>query len=208
MEISLRIIHEAARSEANEVFARNGVEEALEYIRAELGDFELQDGLRTIYRSFQGSQTNHSTIEGQLITRIFHRLRCVLLLLTILEGPDIQFGVSSLKAQYLGRTILSFCRIQSIPRGGTNEDYYLVSWHNFTHLLLGGLALANEEHPDCISLLSLVNCEVCRWVIRELEYIDRGRWADSLKLFWQFRNVTDLVDILEAAQFPDQMPVE
>ena len=41
--------------------------EALEYVRAELGDVELQNGLRMIYRSFQGARTNHVTVEGQLI---------------------------------------------------------------------------------------------------------------------------------------------
>jgi hypothetical protein len=190
MEISLRTIYEAARSEAEEIYVRNGVEEALEYIRAELGDFELQDDLRTIYRSFQGSQTNHTTVEGQLITRIFHRLRYILLLSTILESPGIQFGISSLKVQYLGRTILSFCRIQSIPRDGSTEDYYLM-WYNFTHLLLGGMTLTNDEHPDCKTLVSLANRQVCRWVIGELEYIDKSKWANSLKSFWQYRGIND-----------------
>jgi hypothetical protein len=149
MEISLRTVYDVARTEKEGIFARNGVEEALEYVRAELGDVELQNGLRTIYRSFQGARTNHVTVEGQLITRIFHRLRCVLLLLVILEAPDIQLGVSSPKAQELARIVLSFCRLQSIQRDGPIEDYYLISWHNFTHILLGGMALATNEHPNC-----------------------------------------------------------
>jgi hypothetical protein len=52
------------------------------------------------------------------------------------------------------------------------------------------------------------NGEVCRWVIEQLEYIDKNKWARTLESFWQYRDVCDLVDILEAAQFPDPMPLE
>ena len=84
-----------------------------------------------------------------MITRVFHRLRCVLLLLSVFEAPSIQLGVLTQKSQYLGKIVLSFCRKQAIRRGGPIEDYYLVSWHNFTHLLLGGMALDVEEYPEC-----------------------------------------------------------
>jgi len=39
-----------------------------------------------------------------------------------------------------------------------------------------------------------------------LEFIGKGNWARTLEAYWQERNVADLVDILEAAQFPDPMP--
>ena len=93
--------------------------------------------------------TDHTTVEGQLITRIFHRLRCVLLCLSILESPTVQFGVMTQKAQYLGKIVISFCQKQAIGRGGPIEHYYLISWHNFTHLLLGGLALAIDDYSEC-----------------------------------------------------------
>ena len=149
IELSLRTVCTVTQNEQEGTFIRNGVAEVLGYVKAELGDSKLHKGLQTIYQSFQGTQTNHHTVEGQLITRVFHRLRCVLLLLTILEAPSVQIGVSCPKAQYLARIIVSFCRKQSIRRDGEITDYYLLSWHNFSHLLLGGMALAKEVHPEC-----------------------------------------------------------
>ena len=156
MEITLRVICEIAQNEEQGVASRDRVEEVLHYVRAELGDADLHGGLRTIYDSFQGQLINHTTVEGQLITRVFHCLRCVLLLLTILEHPSIQIGVSTLKAQNLGKVIVSFCKKQAIRRGGPIEDYYLTSWHNFTHLLLGGMCLTLEDYPERISPTDLV----------------------------------------------------
>ena len=46
---------------------------------------------------------------------------------------------------------------------------------------------------------------VCMWVISELEFIGKSRWARSLEAYWQDRDITNLVDILEAAQFPEPM---
>lgn len=43
------------------------------------------------------------------------------------------------------------------------------------------------------------------WVISELEFIGKSRWARSLEAYWQDRDITNLVDILEAAQFPEPM---
>ena len=148
MEISLTTVLTLACSEEEEAFSRIGVEEVEQYIRAELGDVDLQVGLQTIFRSFQGDMINHTTVEGQLITRVFHRLRCVLLLLAILEGPSIQLGVFTQKAQYLAKVVINFCRKQSIQRDGPIKDHYLISWHNFSHLLLGGMALATDEYPE------------------------------------------------------------
>ena len=153
MEITLRVVFEVARNEEEESTSRSRADEAVQYVRAELGDADLHAGLLTIYRSFQGDLTNHATVEGQLITRVFHRLRCVLLLLTLLEQPSIQIGVSTAKAQYLGKVIISFCRKQAIRRGGPIEDYYLISWHNFTHLLLGGMCLTMEDYPESKALI-------------------------------------------------------
>jgi hypothetical protein len=149
MEVSLRAINELVRNvqagQVNPVVNPN----LLHYIRAELGDLDLRDGILTISESFQGSLTNHATVEGQLITRLFHRLRCVLLIKAILEAPDIQSGIASPQVRDLGRIIISCCQKQLIGRARPIEDYFLLSWHNFSVLLLGGLALTEEEHPRC-----------------------------------------------------------
>lgn len=150
MEISLTTINNLVKKEEQLDFSRQEVDHALQYIRAELGDSDLHAALEAIYRSFQGSQTNHSTVEGQLITRLFHRLRCILLLHTILEANSIQEGIDLPNAKYVARAIVNFCRHQAIRRGGPIEDYYLISWHNYVHLLLGGMALQATEHPECI----------------------------------------------------------
>ena len=91
MEISLRTVLDLVRLEAQGRNTRFGLEATEHYIRAELGDPDLQAGLQAIFRTFQGLGTDHTTVEGQLITRIFHRLRCVLLCLSILESPAVQF---------------------------------------------------------------------------------------------------------------------
>lgn len=150
MEISLTTINNLVKKEEQLDFSRQEVDHALQYIRAELGDSDLHAALQAIYRSFQGAQTDHSTVEGQLITRLFHRLRCILLLHTILEANSIQEGIVLPNAKYVARAIVNFCRHQAIRRGGPIEDYYLISWHNYVHLLLGGMALQATEHPECI----------------------------------------------------------
>ena len=142
MEVSLRAIYNLACSEEDGEYSRFGLT-ATEYY---IGDPDLPAALQAIFRSFQGLGTNHTTVEGQMITRVFHRLRCVLLLLSIFEAPSIQLGVLTQKSQYLGKIVLSFGRKQAIQRG---EDYYLISWHNFTHLLLGGMVLDVDAYPEC-----------------------------------------------------------
>jgi hypothetical protein len=151
MEISLRTVYSLANSEEDGDYTRLGLTAAENYIRAELGDPDLPAALQTIFRSFQGFSTNHTTVEGQMITRVFHRLRCVLLLVSVLEAPSIQLGVLTQKSQYLGKVVISFCQKQAIRRDDPIEDYFLISWHNFTHLLLGGLTLDVDEYPGCIS---------------------------------------------------------
>ena len=47
---------------------------------------------------------------------------------------------------------------------------------------------------------------VSSWVIDELEFIEKRRWARMLQQYWRERDVTDLVDLLEAVQFPEPMP--
>jgi hypothetical protein len=149
MEVSLRTVNELVQNVQAGQSNPIANPDLVSYIRAELGDAGLHAGLLTIYNNFQGFLTNHTTVEGQLITRLFHRLRCVLLIKAILEAPDIQSGIASPKARFLGRTIISFCQKQLIGREGPIEDYYLLSWHNFSILLLGGLALTTEEYPEC-----------------------------------------------------------
>jgi hypothetical protein len=42
-------------------------------------------------------------------------------------------------------------------------------------------------------------------VTNELEFIGKELWVRSLERYWKNRDITDLVDILEAAQFPEPM---
>lgn len=153
-EVALTSIYQLARQESEFDYTRPTINDVLQYVRAELGDPDLHKALQTLNQTFQGPSTNHTTVEGQLITRLFHRLRCVLLLHTVLEAPSIHEGVRCAKSNFIANKIISFCRNQAIRRGGPIEDYYLISWHNFTHLLLGGMALSRQETPErIISLL-------------------------------------------------------
>jgi hypothetical protein len=141
MEVALTWVYNITLREVDFNFSEENVPEVLQYIRSELGDVDLYTSLKTLNASFQGAQTNHTTVEGQLITRIFHRLRCILLLLTLLESESIGLGVLTPKANFIATSAIRYCRAQSIRRDGPIEDYYLISWHNFSHLLLGGIAL-------------------------------------------------------------------
>jgi hypothetical protein len=149
MEVALTCVYNIARREAAFNFSRDNMADVLQYIRSELGDADLYSGLKTIYGAFQGPQTNYSTIEGQLVTRLFHRLRCILLLLTLLEAESVENGVLTPKANFIAWSAIRYCRSQAIRRGGPIEDYYCISWHNFSHLLLGGVALPIEECAEC-----------------------------------------------------------
>jgi len=160
MEVCLTALHNLAKQEAGVDFSHQGLkDQALQYIQAEVGDPDLHAALKAIYNSFQGLQTDHSNIEGQLITRLFHRLRCILLIHNILESPSLQEGMSLPETKYIARTIVNFCRKQTIRRGGPIEDYYLMSWHNYVHLLLGGMALQANQHAECkYPLKQVANC--------------------------------------------------
>jgi hypothetical protein len=144
MEVALTWTRRFARNEADWDFSRNNAPEVLQYIRSELGDVDLHAGLSTLYRFFQGANTNHTKVEGQLITRLFHRLRCVLLLHTILSADSIHIGASHPSAIFLAKKVVTFCRMQVIRRDGEIEDYYLQSWHNFSYLMLGGMVLPED----------------------------------------------------------------
>jgi hypothetical protein len=149
-EVALTSVYQLARQESVFDYTRPAINDVLQYVRAELGDPDLHKALQTLYQNFQGLSTNHTTVDGQLTTRLFHRLRCVLLLHTILEAPSIHDGVTCAKSNFLARKVISFCHNQAIRRGGPIEDYYLISWHNFTHLVLGGMALSRRETPERI----------------------------------------------------------
>ena len=148
MEVSLSCVYQLVKREKDYDFTRDTVDTVLQYVRAELGDVDLHNALQAIDQSFKGGQVNHTTVEGQLITRLFHRARCVLLLITILEQDSIQHGVTTPEVRYLAKILVSCCRSQAIRRGGPIEDYYLISWHNYSHLLLGGMALQPQECPE------------------------------------------------------------
>jgi hypothetical protein len=148
LEVALSFTKKLAESESHEDLSRANVADILQYMMSELGDPDLHRTLQTLRDHFQGANTNHTIVEGQLITRIFHRLRCVLLLLAVLEAPTIDQGVTSPKARFIGTKVISICRIQTIRRGGLIEDYYLMSWHNFTHLLLGGMTLSPRDNLE------------------------------------------------------------
>ena len=129
-------------------FSRDTVDDVLLYVRAEISDPDLGKALRAIYKSFQGDNTNHTTVEGQLITGLFHRARCILLLFTILEQESMQVSISHPEVQYLGKILISCCHAQTIGRDGADKDYYLTSWRSFSHLLLGGVTLETNECPE------------------------------------------------------------
>jgi hypothetical protein len=124
------------------------LDQVLLYIRSELGDRDLHAALQTLYQSFQGPNTNHTTVEGQLITRLFHRLRSVLFLHAVLSARSITEGFQHPDVAVIAKKIVFFCHKQVIRRGGPIEDYFLLSWHNFSYLLLGGTGLRNGDCPQ------------------------------------------------------------
>jgi len=146
-EVCLTAALQFAKNELNLNFSREGADNVLQYIRAELGDADLHRALKDLYRSHQGTNTNHTTVVGQLTTRLFHRLRCVLLLHEILSQDSIYTGAQTPEAINVATKIVGFCGKQVIRRGGPIEDYYLQSWHNFSYLMLGGMGLPDDSPP-------------------------------------------------------------
>ena len=128
------------------------VDYILRYLRAELGDVDLHLALQEIRQNIEGDKRDHSTVQGQLCTRLFHRLTAIMLLLSVLEEQSISEGFATPKARYLADMLVSGCQFHALRRGGPIEDYYMISWHNFSLLLLGGLALNLEEYPERIAL--------------------------------------------------------
>ena len=123
--------------------------DVLQYIRLELADMDLHAALQRLYRSFQGPNTEHTRVEGQLINRLFHRLRCVLFLHSVLSSDSISAGMKNPDAVIIAKKIIYFCGKQVIRRGGPIEDYFLLSWHNFSYLMLGGIGLqSNHCSPE------------------------------------------------------------
>jgi hypothetical protein len=119
----------------------------LQYVEAELGDIELHRALVFTKRAFQKTE-NTKSVEEQWTIRLFHRLRCVLLLHSILRAPTIPKGIDSAKTAMVANALISLLRSQSMPYGAPIRDYYLISWHNYSHLLLGGMALSNSGCPE------------------------------------------------------------
>jgi len=146
-EVCLTAALQFAKNELNLNLSREGADNVLQYIRAELGDADLHRALKDLYRSHQGTNTNHTTVVGQLTTRLFHRLRCVLLLHEILSQDSIYTGAQTPDAINIATKIVCFCGKQVIRRGGPIEDYYLQSWHNFSYLMLGGMGLPDDSPP-------------------------------------------------------------
>ena len=98
---------------------------------------ELRSSMANMYK-------NHSIVEGQLITRLFHRLLCVLLLHTMLSADSIHIGALLPNAIFLAKKVVAFCRMQVIRPDGEIEDYYLQSWHSFSYIMLGCMALPKD----------------------------------------------------------------
>ena len=140
LEMALNCVCQTIAKEITLDFSREMVDQALLYIRSELGDVDLQNALWQLYESFQEDKTDHSTVEGQLITRMFHRIRVVLLLEAVLEAPSVAIGVLHAKTHAIAQVVVLFCRMQTRQRDANRkiEEYFLMSWHNFSHLLLGG----------------------------------------------------------------------
>jgi hypothetical protein len=147
MEVALSWTYRFAKAQITGALDRGQLEQVLLYIRSELGDTNLHAALQTLYRSFQGPNTKHTTVEGQLITRLFHRLRSVLFLHAVLSAPSISEGFRHPDANLIAKKIVYFCNKQVIRRDGPIEDYFLLSWHNFSYLMLGGTGLRSGDCP-------------------------------------------------------------
>ena len=158
-EVSLTSVLRFARNEINSDFSKERLDNVLLYIRAELGDADLHRALRNLYRRHQGNNTNHTTVVGQLIRRIFHRLRCVLLLHAILSQASVFAGVQCADALIIARKIVCFCAKQVIRHGDPIEDYFLQSWHNFSYLMLGGMGLTDDAPQASMNSLPCLSNE-------------------------------------------------
>jgi len=209
MEVALTWGYKITMREAEFDLSKENVTEVLDYIRSELGDAEFYRSLKTLFEGLQRAETDPSTVEGQLTIRLFHRLRSILLLLTLLETDSVRFGVLTPKANFIATSAIRFCRSQAIRRGGPIEDYYVTSWHNFSHLLIGGIALPVKDCPECNLILrprDCANTTVCKWVVAELEFIGKEECSRILQRYWEERKIEDLVQILKFAQFPEPWP--
>lgn len=153
LEISISNICQLAR-EAEFDLARGHANDALQHIRAELGDRDLHKALLTIQSSFHRLNKRQHSIEQQLITRLFHRLRAVLLLHSILDSDSIQTGIASARSTMLGTGLVEACRTHAIRRDDPIDDYYLISLHNYSLMLLGGMTLTPEDSPDRKALIT------------------------------------------------------
>ena len=103
------------------------VEDVLQYVRAELGDVALHKALETITRLFKQTSTIYETVEGQLVNRLFHRMKCVLLLHKVLDSPSVVVGISTSRAQDIAISLVSCCRSQAIERNSETVNYFMIS---------------------------------------------------------------------------------
>jgi len=157
VEIALSRSSQIARREMEPGLPRDPIHDVLDYLRQELGDSDFHEALLTIHRSFEGPSQDHSTVQGQLITRLFHRLRAVLLLHSVLDADSIREGIAAERSIMFGTGLIRACQTHAIRRDGPIEDYYLISWHNYSLLLLGGMTLSFETSADRTHLLRLVS---------------------------------------------------
>jgi hypothetical protein len=144
MELGLHWLHFFAKQEAEFNFSREKIDDVLQYMRSELGDVGLQHALSALYRSSQGPNRDHSTVQGQWITRLFHRVRCVLFIHQALSADSIYLGVRDRDALTIAQKVTYHCLRQVIRRDGPIEDYFRLSWHNFSYLMLGGIGLTDD----------------------------------------------------------------
>jgi hypothetical protein len=141
--LSTAALHENAGDFSNRL-EKNSI---LQYVEAEMGDVELYRALVSTKRAFQNTH-DHKSVDEQWTLRLFHRLRCILLLHSILRSPTLSEGIDSVNTTVVAKSLISLLKSQSIPRGAPIQDYYLISWHNYSHLLLGGMALSNGGCPE------------------------------------------------------------
>jgi hypothetical protein len=148
LELLLSGISKVARYEnAGDMSNQSVRNSVILYVEAELGDPALLRALISTKREFLKNK-NLKSVDEQWILRSFHRLRCILLLLSIFRAPTISEGVDSVNTAKVAKDLISHLRAQSIPRWAPIQDYYLISWHNYSHLLLGGMALSNGGCPQ------------------------------------------------------------
>jgi len=144
-------------------------------------------------REFQATDLNSVEEQWTLHLGLCHRLRCILLVHSIFSSPTVWEGINSNETTTVATALISLLRSQSLPRSAPIRDYYLLSWYNYSHLLLGGIALSNGGCPQRNDMVYQNLNVVCLWVVNELEFIGKADSAEKLKGYWETKDFGTLL---------------